>query len=296
MQLEELKTFVTLAEVKNFTKTADKLLMSQPTVSLHIKNLEKEFNTELFQRSPKFLKITPSGQLLLNRAKEIIEIYDRAKQEILEYHHKIAGKLTIGASYTIGEYILPSLLFELQRKYPALEIEIMIGNREEILQSVRQFRIDIGFIEGEAKENDLHIIPFMEEEFFVVSSSDHPLVHKEKINFSDLINETWLSREVGSGNRDFLMEVLAKNGLKIKSLLTMNSIQAIKESVINGLGLSLLAQNSIKREIAHRYLAVLPIAQQSFKRSFSYVYSPIMKNNKNVEAFILVLEEQWKQT
>ncbi|MGG0719619.1 LysR family transcriptional regulator [Robertmurraya massiliosenegalensis] len=294
MQLEELKTFVTLAEVKNFTKTADKLLMSQPTVSLHIKNLEKEFNTDLFQRSPKFLKITPSGQLLLLRAKKIIEVYDIAKQEILEFHHKIAGKLTIGASYSIGEYILPSILCELQKKYPTLEIEMMIGNREEILQYVRQFQIDIGFIEGEAMEKDLRIVAFMEEEFFIVSSPAHLLTGKQEITFHDLKKETWLSREVGSGNRDFLLEILSTNGLKINSLLTMNSIQAIKESVINGLGVSLLSKHAIKRELEHRYLAILPIYNQSFTRTFSYVYSPIMENNKNVEAFIEVLEEKWR--
>lgn len=107
MHYDALKTFVTLAEVKNFTKTAELLLMSQPSVSLHIKNLEKEFQTKLFQRSPKYLKITPSGEILYDRAKQMITIYEQTRQEILDQQHIIKGDLKIAASFTIGEYILP---------------------------------------------------------------------------------------------------------------------------------------------------------------------------------------------
>lgn len=115
MHYDALKTFVTLAEVKNFTKTAELLLMSQPSVSMHIKNLEKEFQTKLFERSPKYLKITPTGEILYDRAKQMITIYEQTRQDILDHHNSIKGELKIGASFTIGEYILPSLLFDLQK-------------------------------------------------------------------------------------------------------------------------------------------------------------------------------------
>ena len=128
MNHEALKTFVTLAEVKNFTKTAELLLISQPSVSLHIKNLEQEFQTQLFLRSPKFLKITPTGEILYERAKQIMTIYEQTKQDILEHHNMIKGELKIGASFTIGEYILPSLLMDLQKDYPDLELQVLIGN------------------------------------------------------------------------------------------------------------------------------------------------------------------------
>lgn len=152
MYYDALKTFVTLAEVKNFTKTAEILLMSQPSVSMHIKNLEKEFQTKLFERSPKFLKITPTGEILYDRAKQMIAIYEQTKQDILDHHHSIKGELKIGASFTIGEYILPSLLFDLQADYPELELQAVIGNTEEIVQSVRRYKVDIGLIEGQTNE------------------------------------------------------------------------------------------------------------------------------------------------
>ena len=125
---EALRTFVTLVEVKNFTKTAEILHMSQPSVSLHIKNLEKEFQTNLLLRSPKFLQITPTGEILYERAKQMITIYEQAKQEILEQQNTIKGELKIGASFTIGEYVLPYLLFDLHKDFPQLELEVVIGN------------------------------------------------------------------------------------------------------------------------------------------------------------------------
>ena len=199
MNNEALKTFVTLAEVKNFTKTAELLLMSQPSVSLHIKNLEKEFQTQLFLRSPKFLKITPTGEILYDRAKQIITIYEQTKQDILEQHNIIKGELKIGASFTIGEYILPSLLIDLQKDYPDLELQVIIGNTEEIVQSVRLFQVDIGLIEGQTNEKELSVHPFLQDELFIISSNDHKLANKNDVTITDLQNQSWITRESGFG-------------------------------------------------------------------------------------------------
>lgn len=290
---EALKTFVTLAEVKNFTKTAEKLLMSQPSVSLHIKNLEKEFQTKLFLRSPKFLQITPTGEILYDRAKQMITLYEQTKQDILEQHHSIKGELKIGASFTIGEYILPALLIELQQQYPALELKIVIGNTEEIVQSVRMYQVDIGLIEGQTNDRELSVHPFMEDELYIISSTTHPLAQKEKVTISDLQNQAWVSREVGSGTREYFNHFIRSNGLKVKSLLTISSNQGIKETLINGMGLSLLSRSVIKRDVQHRNLAIIPMTNQTFNRTLSFVYSPIMQDKQNVKIFIEALGKKW---
>ena len=177
VQYEELITFVTLAEVKSFTKTAEKLLMSQPNVSLHIKNLEEEFQTKLFHRSPRFLKITESGELLLERAKQMIKIYEQAKEEILDLQNAVRGRMKIGASFTIGEYVLPRLLSNLRRRYEDLEPDVIIGNTEEIVRAVRLLEVDIGLIEGRTTDEELHAVPFMEDELFLASCA-HPLAKR----------------------------------------------------------------------------------------------------------------------
>src|SRR4051812_25218560 len=206
--------------------------MSQPSVSLHIKNLEKEFQTQLFLRSPKFLKITPTGEILYDRAKQMITIYEQTKQDILEYDNAIKGELKIGASFTIGEYILPSVLTDLQNEFPELELQVLIGNTEEVIQSVRLFQVDIGLIEGQTNEKELSVHPFMQDELYIVSSNDHKLACKDEVTITDLQNQAWITREVGSGTREYLNHVFRSNGLKVKSLLTISSNQGIKETVI----------------------------------------------------------------
>lgn len=294
MYYDALKTFVTLVEVKNFTKTAEMLLMSQPSVSLHIKKLEEEFQTKLFLRSPKFLKVTLTGEILYDRAKQMITIYEQTRQDIQEHDRSIKGELKIGASFTIGEYILPSLLIDLQKNYPELELQVVIGNTEEIVQAVRLYKVDIGLIEGQTNEKELSVHPFMQDELFVVSSNDHELAYKDEVEITDLHDQAWVTREVGSGTREYLNHVIRSNGLKIKSILTISSNQGIKETLIkNGVGLALLSRSVIERDVQNKILSIIQLKNASFNRTLSYVYSPIMEDKKNVKTFINELNKKW---
>ncbi|MEP9409325.1 LysR family transcriptional regulator [Peribacillus frigoritolerans] len=294
MYYDALKTFVTLVEVKNFTKTAEMLLMSQPSVSLHIKKLEEEFQTKLFLRSPKFLKVTLTGEILYDRAKQMITIYEQTRQDIQEHDRSIKGELKIGASFTIGEYILPSLLIDLQEEYPELELQVVIGNTEEIVQAVRLYKVDIGLIEGQTNEKELSVHPFMQDELFIVSSNNHELANKDDVEITDLHDQAWVTREVGSGTREYLNHVIRSNGLKIKSILTISSNQGIKETLIkNGSGLALLSRSVIERDVQNKILSIIQVKDESFNRTLSYVYSPIMKDKKNVKTFITELNKKW---
>jgi len=286
MQYDALKTFVTLVEVNNFTKASEILHISQPSVSLHIKNLEQEFHTTLFIRSPKSVQITPTGEILYKRAKQIMAIAEAAQEDILAYHHSIQGTLIIGASFTIGENILPSILSKLQQQFPQLELQVIIGNTDEIIQFTKLLQVDIGLIEGQAHDSELIIQPFMQDELFIVSSSTHPLVKQPSITISQLQRQKWVAREAGSGTRNYLDHLFRTNGLQVHSLLTISSNQGVKESVIEGLGLSLLSGSVIERDIRNGDIAILPLAEQRFMRTFSYLHSPTMKNKRNVEALI----------
>lgn len=286
MHYDALKTFITLAEVNNFTKTAELLHISQPSVSLHIKNLEKEFQTTLFIRSSKSVQITPTGQILYERAKQILATYAAAKDEIVAHYHAIQGTLIIGASFTIGEYVLPPILARLQQQFPQLELQIIIGNTEEIIQLAKLLQIDVGLIEGQSHDQELIIHPFMQDELFIVAPSNHPLTKRSSITISELQQQNWIAREPGSGTRIYLEHLFRAYSLKVKSLLTISSNQGIKESVIQGLGLSLLSGCVIERELKNGDLAILSLEGQPFTRTFSYLYSPTMKNKRNVEALL----------
>lgn len=294
MQIEELKTFIRLCEIQNFTKTAEALSMSQPTVSLHIRNLEEEFQTQLIQRNSKQLQITPTGEILLECAKQITQLLEQTKQDIYEHHNKINGHLTIGASFTIGEYILPEFLAELKKEYPNLIFEITIGNTEEIVEYVKLFKVDIGLIEGSTDEKSLNICPFKQDELVVIAPVNHPLAKKESISIRDLHNEQWISRESGSGTRANLDHFLHSNGLKVKSITTISSNQGVKELVRNGIGLSLLSKSVVKRDAELGEIVILPLDNKKINRTLSYIYSPIMLKKSNVEIFIKTLNERWQ--
>lgn len=286
MQIDALKTFVTLVEVNNFTKASEILHISQPSVSLHVKNLEKELQTTLFVRSPKSVQITPTGEILYKRAKQILAISEAAKEDILAYHQEIQGTLIIGASFTIGEYILPPILAQLQKQYPKLELQVIIGNTDEIIHFVKLLQVDIGLIEGQALDHEVTIQPFMEDELYIVSSPSNALTKQSHVTFSDLQQQNWVAREEGSGTRNYLDHLFRINGLQVQSVLTISSNQGVKESVMRGIGLSLLSGSVIEREVKNGDIAVLKLDGQRFTRTFSYLYSPTMKNKRTIETLI----------
>ncbi len=283
MYYDALKTFIAVVEEGNFTKAAEKRLISQPSVSVHIQNLEREFDTTLFVRSPKKLQLTATGELLYERALQILQIYETTKEEILGHRHSAQLEVKIGASFTIGEYVLPQLLEMLCEQYPDIKLEITIGNTNEIVEQVKLFHVDIGLIEGQCNEKSVTVFPFMKDELKMVAAFHHPLTRQKEVSVEELQNQTWVAREKGSGTRAFLDHVLRTHGLKTRNIISISSAQGVKEAVIRGIGLSLLSQFTIARELEHQHLGIIPIKDEAFLRRFSCVYSPIAGNNKAIE-------------
>ncbi len=290
---DALKTFIAVVEEQNFTRAAEKLSISQPSVSVHVKNLEMEFQTQLFIRSPKTLKITPSGEILYDRAKQMVQIYENTKRDIYEQQHTIKGNLNIAASFTIGEYIIPPLLVDLYNEYPNLNFTVTIGNTNEVVKLVQLFHADIGLIEGNTEEKDVIVKPFMEDELTIIAPPTHPLKDKKKLLIDDLQNETWISREPGSGTREYVEHVIRTNGLQVNDLITISSNQGVKETVINGLGISALSTCTVKRELEQGDLIEIKPLRENLRRKFSYVLSPISDEKKLISIFLKALEVKY---
>jgi LysR family transcriptional regulator, transcriptional activator of the cysJI operon len=292
MYYDALKTFVTVVEEGNFTRAAEKRLISQPSVSVHIQNLEKEFDTSLFIRSPKQLQLTSAGELLYERAKQVIQIYETTKEEIKEHHHLVHLELKIGASFTIGEYVLPSMLKKLNHLYPEIKLEVIIGNTEEVIDHVKLFHVDLGLIEGYCNENGLTVYPFMKDELKIVAPYNY-FHSKEITSIGQLENQTWIAREKGSGTRAFMEHVFRSHGLKLKNIISISSTQGVKEAVIQGIGLSIISKFAISREVQNCQLSIVPIKGESLIRKFSYIHSPLAKNKKAMEGFIEILKNNY---
>lgn len=292
MNQDALRTFLAVVEEQNFTKAGEKLRLSQPSVSLHIKNLEAEFQTKLFDRSPKHFHITPSGQLLYSRAKQIVELYEKTKQDLLEYHHQMKGTLKIGASFTIGEYVLPWLIAQFRSQYPHVDFEVTIGNTNHINEMVRLFQVDIGLIEGQVHHEELAIQPFMEDEMVVVAPKSHPLTVIHQPSFQHLQDHDWIAREKGSGTREYMDHFLRSHGLRVKGFITISSNQGVKEAVASGLGISLLSSSVVKRAVELNEITLLPMREKSLTRKFSAVYSDRIQLKKTADVFLRYIQEK----
>lgn len=287
MIVDPLKTFVTVAEQKNFSRAAEELYLSQPSVSLQIRNLENELGAKLINRSPKHLELTQSGEILYSLAKQILLLYDRAKQEINQLTNTVTGSLKVGASYTIGEYILPFALTEFAAQYPNVDIEASIANTVEITQAVRSNHLDLALIEGEVQHADLEIQALMEDEIILVVPNQHPLARLPIVTADQLQDQVWILRESGSGTRAFSDKLIRDWNIHVKKSHIFGSSQAVKQAVMAGLGIALVSSWIVRKELKANELTAIRIKGKRLIRSFSTIRP---KNHEMSMAMSVFLE------
>ncbi|MCM3677487.1 MULTISPECIES: selenium metabolism-associated LysR family transcriptional regulator [Peribacillus] len=289
--MDPLKVFVTVIEQKNFSRAGDILNLSQPGVSLHIRNLENELGTKLIYRSPKQVQITEPGKILYRHAKQMLNHYETAIREINEFNNVVSGTMKIGASFTIGEYYLPKVLAEFAAQYPMVDIQIIISNSNEVIQGIRSNKLDIGLIEGETDYKDIDVRPFMNDEMIVVVPPVHPLSQMDLIEGTMLQNQTWVLREEGSGTRTYSDKLLSSLDLNIKKTFIFTSIQGVKEAVMAGLGIALLSRLTVQKELKSNELKTFHLKNEPIIRPFSIVKKLDFEASKAMELFLRKVEE-----
>ncbi|WP_035299695.1 LysR family transcriptional regulator [Brevibacillus thermoruber] len=266
--LEAFKLFVTVYEQKSFSRAAALLHLSQPGVSVHVQHIEAELGAKLFHRTPKQVKPTQAGELFYRKAKQILSLYQEAQQEIQQLQGTVSGRLKIGASFTIGEYLLPKLLAEYAARYPSVSAEVTIANTEQINQAVRANELDVGLVEGDVPPSDLHVEPFYKDELVLVAAVDHPLTRLKSVSVDHLHDQVWIFRESGSGTRAYSDRLIRQWELRVAHSYVFSSSQGVKEAVAAGLGIALLSRLIVGKELASGELAVIPMAKQRFSRDF----------------------------
>lgn len=271
MIVDALRVFVTVVEQSHFSKAGELLNLSQPGVSLHVRNLENELGAKLLHRSPKQVRLTEAGAILYKHAKQILAHYEEAGQEIQMLQDQVTGSIHIGASFTIGEYILPAKLAEFANQYPQVNLQVTIGNTEEIIGAVRTNQLDIGFIEGQTVDADLSVIPYMKDEMIIVSPSSHPLSETMVVENEMLQNQVWVLREQGSGTRAFSDHFMQEAAINAKRTYIFNSSQGVKEAVAAGLGVAMLSRWIVRKELAMGEIKELRIRYNLLEREFSII-------------------------
>lgn len=282
---QQLIVFVEVAQRKNFTRAAEALHMSQPAVSQYIASLESDFGVRLLDRNNKSVQINKAGKIVLQYAKEILRNYEQMEVLVSDLKNNPSGELNIGASYTIGEYVLPQMLFELQKKYPLILPNVMIHNTDTITEKLLDHQIDIGLIEGEFAHSDVEIERFALDEMYIIASANSSLVNIKDISIVDLAKQTWIIREQGSGTRIIAERFLKDQTISPQKVLTFGSTQIIKEAVESGIGVSILSKWAIEKELKLGTVYILEVPGIPVTRNFSIIKGKQEFYPKSIQMF-----------
>lgn len=286
-----LELFLSIAENKSFSRTAEKYYMSQPAVSQHIHSLEERMGTKLLDRNNKFVKLNKAGEIVYHYGKEIAALYNKMDYLVDDLTNNASGPIKIGSSYTFGEYLLPNLIAEMLRLYPHVQPDVTIGNTEEIARLVNNSQLDIGIIEGCTSRNFLVQKEFLEDSMVIVGSPDLVLKQGDSVIAEELSEYTWLMREPGSGTREANEKLFEQFKIVPSSFLTFSSTQSIKAASEAGLGLSLLSRWAIQKELKYGDLITIDTPRTPLTRTFSYLKNS-QYQSKVLENFTELLEQK----
>ncbi|MCL6597785.1 MAG: LysR family transcriptional regulator [Alicyclobacillus macrosporangiidus] len=281
-----LEVFIAVVERRSFSRAADELHMTQPAVSQHIRVLEEYYGVKLVERRNRFIRLTKAGEVLYAQAKRIVREYAQARRLLEDLTQKVQGPLRIGASLTFGEYVLPRVLARFRRVYPDVQPEVIIANTRHVADQVLARELDVGIVEAELCHPELEVTPFLPDTMRVILPVDHPLASAERVEASALSGETWIVREQGSGTREMADRLLAQAGIRPRAVMAFGSNQIIKESVEAGLGVALLSERALGKELALGTLACLEIAGHPVRRWFSTVVHASQFRTRTVDVFL----------
>jgi DNA-binding transcriptional LysR family regulator len=274
MEDHKLRVFCAVADTKSFSKASELIHLTQPAVSLQVQAMEELYETRLFDRSGNSINLTPAGEILYKRAKEILALYAEAQKNISEITGSIKGSLSIGASSTIGNYLLPMIISAFKKKVPQVNISLLVSNTKTITEKLNAGEIDIALVEGDVSKQRFAVDTLLSDELVVIMSPAHSWAERRNIPAMDLIKEPLILREEGSGTRQIILKHLEEHGIKLADLkisLVLGSTESIKCAVEEGVGVSIVSAWAARQAIKHGILKAMTFKDVKFHRNFSII-------------------------
>ncbi|MGW8272617.1 MAG: selenium metabolism-associated LysR family transcriptional regulator [Thermodesulfovibrionales bacterium] len=293
MEDHKLKVFCTVAETKSFSKASEIIHLTQPAVSLQIQALEELYETKLFDRSSSSVTLTKTGESLYKYAKEILSLYAEAEKNIGEMTGLVKGSVKIGASTTIGNYFLSSIIVDFKKTRPKIKIHMFVGNTTRIIEYINSGTIDFGIVEGDVTRQKIISEKLLADELCVIVPPFHAWAKKKDISILELAKEPFIMREEGSGTRQVIERYLNANGITVPSMkivLTLGSTEAIKQAVEGGMGVSIVSRWTARKEVKYGTLRLLSIKEEKMMRNFSLVFSKNLVPSHAVDEFLSYLK------
>ncbi len=284
LTLHQLNILEAVSRCGSFSRASTELHLSQPAVSMQIKQLEESLGLPLFEQIGKRIHLTAAGKEVLSYARAITQQLDELEGVLNRLKGLSGGRLRISVA-TTANYFIPTLLGSFSRRYPDVTVSLDITNRETLLRQLSENTVDLVVMGQPPAEADVEAEAFMDNPLVVVAPPDHPLAGKKKIPLTRLQDEVFLVRESGSGTRIAMERFFAERGMRLKTGMEVGSNEAIKQSVQAGLGLGLLSRATIEQELALKRLAVLDIADFPIMRHWYVVHRRGKRLSAAAEAF-----------
>jgi DNA-binding transcriptional LysR family regulator len=289
--LQQLRILKAVATEKNFTKAAAVLYLSQPSLSKQIKTLEKNLDTLLINRERNKISLTESGKVLLQYSERILALCEESCRALIDLKNGDRGNLTVGASQTIGTYLMPRILALFAQNYPQIDLKVQVNSTRIIAKNIINREIDIAVVGGEISDDlkkNLTIQPFVYDELSLIISKSHPFAKKKKINKEDLYCLDFITLNSNSTIKKFIDNILIQNQIEtkqLKTILQLNSIEGIKTAVSLGLGAAFVSSSAIEKEIKLQTIGIIKIDNIKINRKLSIISNPECYKSKAFEFF-----------
>ncbi|MDH5359750.1 MAG: selenium metabolism-associated LysR family transcriptional regulator [Gammaproteobacteria bacterium] len=292
-----LQVFHTVAKLLSFTKAAEELHMTQPAVTFQIRQLEEHFNTRLFDRTHNRISLTEAGSKVYDFSDRIFILNAEMENAVREITGEISGVLILGASTTIAEYMLPSLLGDFKRKYPDVSIRLKVSNSDGIVSMVENNTIDLGVVEAPVSNKNLSVETCRTDQMVLIVPPDHELASEEVFDLRRLPDFPYICREEGSGTREVLRESMTHIGheqQELQVVMELGSPEAIKGAVEAGMGISILSRSTVSKELALGSLVAINVSP-AVERPFSFVHQKQKFRLRAMEELLQFAREYCKE-
>jgi DNA-binding transcriptional LysR family regulator len=295
MDLRRLEVFVKVAELGSFSRAAEALYLTQPTVSEHVRALEEALGIQLLDRLGRGATPTPAGELLLTYARRILVLMGEARQAIDRFQGRMSGELVVGGSTIPGEYVLPALIGQFKAKYPDISISLRIGSSRQVSEWVEEGRVEVGVVGAPPASRAVAARELMADEMVMVVPADHPWAALASVTLADVRGEPLILRERGSGSREALERALAEAGMDLGAFRVageMGSTQAVKQAVRAGVGIALVSRRAVEDESRAGLLRCVKVRDLNVARSFHLVTHRDRTRSPLAQAFLEYVESQ----
>ena len=287
MSIRHLRIFIMVASLKNMSAAAEKLFITQPSVSQAIKEIEHYYGVKLFERLSKKLYLTESGEYLLRYATHIVQSFDEMETMMKNKSDNIA--LRIGASITVGSCLLNHILDDLAEENNKITTQIYVRNTKEIEKMLLDSELDVALVEGTVTSKDLISKPVYQDKLIMVVGKGHKFYNRDEISIEELQGEAIISREEGSGSKTIFDNILKSNQIEVDIKWSSTDTGAIKDAVLESRGLAVLSRLMVERELKKGTLHEVSLKEVSMFREIFVVYHKNKFMSKSLKCFLEIL-------